>query len=121
MLEVMGCRVDAVVNGRKALSALSDGHYDLVLMDCQMPEMDGYAAAEKIRRREREKGGQRIPIVALTANAFSGERERCLNAGMDDYLSKPVQQQQLHEMLVRWLAKQPGARDTDRECGSNEG
>jgi CheY-like chemotaxis protein len=75
--------------------------YDLVFMDCQMPEMDGYAAAREIRGRER--GGRRVPIVAMTAEAMTGARESCLEAGMDDYICKPVQRGQLADKLERWV------------------
>ena len=78
-------------------------HYDLVLMDCQMPEMDGFTAAREIRRKEASgELPQRHTIVALTANALEGDRERCLEAGMDDYLAKPLQPEKLHEVLRKY-------------------
>jgi TMAO reductase system sensor TorS len=104
MLESLGCTARAAENGRLALVAMSDGAYDAVLMDCQMPVMDGLTAAGEIRRREHTCGAARVPIIALTANAMEGDRERCLAAGMDDFLSKPFTQQQLATLLRRWLA-----------------
>jgi signal transduction histidine kinase/DNA-binding response OmpR family regulator len=102
MLEEFNCRVEVVDNGRAAVDALSRGHYDLVLMDCQMPEMDGFAATAEIRRRE-HMSGKHLPVVALTASAMQGDREKCLAAGMDDYLPKPFTQDQLHAVLQHWL------------------
>jgi two-component system, sensor histidine kinase and response regulator len=104
MLESLGCGVDTAENGWLALEAMSCASYDAVLMDCQMPVMDGLTATEELRRRERSSGAPHIPIVALTANAMEGDRERCLGAGMDDFLSKPFGRQQLATVLRRWLA-----------------
>jgi signal transduction histidine kinase/CheY-like chemotaxis protein/HPt (histidine-containing phosphotransfer) domain-containing protein len=104
MVESLGCSVDTAADGVEALEKLSKGEYDLVLMDCQMPRMDGYEATTEIRRREdAAEGGRRIPIVALTANAMEGDRERCLTSGMDDYLSKPLGRDALGAVLARWL------------------
>jgi two-component system sensor histidine kinase/response regulator len=104
MLESLGCSIDAAENGWLAIEAMNTAAYDAVLMDCQMPVMDGLTATGEIRRREQTSGAARVPIIALTANAMEGDRERCLAAGMDDFLSKPFSQQQLATLLRRWLA-----------------
>ena len=104
MLESLGCAAISVVNGRLAIEAADTAAYDAILMDCQMPVMDGLTATAQIRRREQQSGAARVPIIALTANAMEGDRERCLAAGMDDFLSKPFTQQQLATLLRRWLA-----------------
>jgi len=104
MLELMGCRVDVVGNGSEAVNKISVDSYDMVLMDCQMPDMDGFEATEEIRRREGiESGGGHVPIIALTANVEKGVEEECKIAGMDGYLSKPFAQDQLRAMLSQWL------------------
>ena len=103
MLDDIGCRYDAVRNGEEALAALASRHYDLVLMDCQMPVMDGYRATQEIRRRESLQGSDlHIPVIALTANAIKGDRDTCLAAGMDDYLSKPFKLNDLRELIALW-------------------
>ena len=104
-LEKIGFSVDTVANGREAVDAAATGLYALALMDVQMPEMDGLSATEAIRRLETEAGRRRLPIVAMTANAMNGDRERCLAAGMDDYMSKPVNEEKVHQMVRQWLAK----------------
>jgi two-component system, sensor histidine kinase and response regulator len=104
MLESLGCIAHAAENGWLALEAINNDAYDAVLMDCQMPVMDGLTATAELRRREQNGGGARLPIIALTANTMEGDRERCLAAGMDDFLSKPFSQQQLAALLRRWLA-----------------
>ncbi len=105
MLELFGCKVDLVINGRQAVDAVEKNQYDLVLMDCQMPELDGYKATGEIRKFEQLDGVSRTPIIALTAHAMSGDRERCLDAGMDDYISKPLHQNHLQSILDKWAFK----------------
>jgi CheY-like chemotaxis protein len=95
MLERLGASVSTCDDGVKTLDALGKGSFDLVLLDCQMPEMDGYQVAREIRRR-----GLEIPVVAMTANAMEGDRSRCLDAGMDDYLSKPVRAAELLKAIA---------------------
>jgi two-component system sensor histidine kinase/response regulator len=102
ILQKAGYRCDVAANGLEAVTAIANIDYDLVLMDCQMPEMDGYQATETIRKQA-DDPGRRIPIVAMTANAMEGDREACLAAGMDDYLTKPVTSDKLVHMLGRWL------------------
>ena len=102
LLELLGYYVDSAEDGRQACALTATRPYSLILMDCQMPVMDGFAATATIRERERQTQSARIPIIALTANAMEGDRDRCLAAGMDDYLSKPFAHQALAEMLVRW-------------------
>ena len=118
ILKKLGHFADVVANGKEAILSVERSPYDLVLMDCQMPELDGYAATRKIREMElkarestpmaSESSGlsprwKRIPIVALTAHAMKGDREKCMEAGMDDYLAKPVKPQELSDMLRKWL------------------
>jgi len=101
-------------NGNEALKALSQNHYALVLMDCQMPELDGFAATEAIRKQELGTG-HHIPIIAMTALAMAGDRERCLSSGMDDYVSKPVDPEQLRRTIYQWLQHDQEAIDHSQE------
>ena len=110
-LEKLGHRADIVANGLEAVDAVSRVNYALVLMDCQMPEMDGLEATALIRKREGEQPRRRLPIIAMTANAMQGDREKCLDAGMDDYLAKPVKLEQLQATLARWLSSQSTSDD----------
>ncbi len=108
LVQRLGYRAEVASNGMEALDALERGDYALVLMDCQMPEMDGFQATARIR--EREQGDKRSVIVAMTAHAMQGDRERCLAAGMDDYLSKPIETVELGRVLERWLGPQASER-----------
>jgi CheY-like chemotaxis protein len=105
-LHMLGYAAQAVTNGMEALRALEQGSYDVILMDCQMPELDGYEASQTIRKREQALGERcpwRVPvhIIAITAHAMQGEREKCLASGMDDYLTKPVRTSDLKAVLER--------------------
>ena len=102
MLSRLGMESALATNGEAALRQLQGDRFDAILMDCQMPVMDGYDASRAIRAREASQGGH-IPIIGLTANAMPGDRERCLEAGMDDYITKPLAQRVLDETLARWL------------------
>lgn len=108
-LEQMGYAHDQAENGREAVEAYETGRYGLILMDLQMPEMDGYEATRRIRQIEAETGKTPVPIVALTAHALSGDREACLAAGMDDYMSKPFKPEELRACLARLIAPPPPA------------
>ena len=108
MLQKIGCDVDIATNGQEALEAVTENLYDIILMDCQMPKMDGYEATAAIRNlEEQEDLRQKTPIIALTANALEGDREKCLTAGMDDYISKPCKIEEIQTMLETWCDGPP--------------
>jgi CheY-like chemotaxis protein/HPt (histidine-containing phosphotransfer) domain-containing protein len=109
MLERLGYEGILVANGLEAVEAVQHQRFAAILMDCQMPEMDGFAATAEIRRQE--PVGQHLPIIAMTANAMKGDRERCLEAGMDDYISKPVRFEDLQMALQRWAPRESIAPD----------
>jgi CheY-like chemotaxis protein/HPt (histidine-containing phosphotransfer) domain-containing protein len=102
LLTLLGLSYVIAENGKEALDQIEQGNFDAVLMDCQMPVMDGYTAT-RIRRQKEGAGARRIPIIAMTANAMAGDRDKCLKAGMDDYMSKPLNRALLEQTLRRWL------------------
>lgn len=102
LLDRMGFDAHVVSNGAQAVEAAKKNSYDAILMDCHMPEMDGFEATREIRRFE-EQTGDHVPIIAVTALAMAGDRERCLAAGMDDYITKPIDRELLHSKLVYWM------------------
>ena len=121
MLEKLGYRADVAANGLKAIEALSSPNpYAVVLMDVQMPQMDGYEVTAEIRKREKKVEGRHTPIIAMTANAMQGDRQKALEAGMDDYISKPVKTEDLGAVLNRWISleTQPDALVGEADDGS---
>ena len=105
LLQTLGFEVTIAENGAVALDAYARGRFDIVLMDCQMPVLDGYAATRHIRELEARTAARRTPVIAITANTLAGDREKCLAAGMDDYLGKPYSVRELRPMLARWVRK----------------
>ncbi len=134
-LDRLGLRAEIAANGKEAVEAVALRHFDLILMDCHMPEMDGYEATQKIREAEDVKfevsenrltdtesfTSPRIPIIAMTANAMKGDREKCLQAGMDDYLTKPIQREELVTTLKKWLPAVAAQSSLNREEDSQIG
>lgn len=112
VLERHGLRVDTAANGQEALEMVKQFHYDLILMDCQMPEMDGFEATQAIRKWEKKHRKPHTVIVALTADAMIGDREKCLSCGMDDYLNKPLKFQDVADTLDKWLEEEPSGVDS---------
>ncbi len=110
LLQEVGLTCDIANNGHEACAAIRKNHYDVVLMDCQMPEMDGYEATDLIRKWEREQGKPRMPIIALTANATKEDVQKCLDAGMDAYCSKPINPQTVIRLIEAWYVKSTGAK-----------
>lgn len=119
ILNNLGYMVDVVENGKEALEALENRSYDLVIMDCQMPVMDGYTATAEIRKREQQTQSHTL-IIAHTAHAMTYDREKCLEAGMDDYISKPITQAAMKQVLEKWLAKQKTDEDMSVETMNQE-
>jgi CheY-like chemotaxis protein len=119
MLRSLGFSADTAVDGREAVDATARVRYDVVLMDCHMPGMDGFSATAMIRERDALTGAPRVPIVALTANAMTGDREACIAGGMDDYLSKPFTRAQLQALLERWATSPaPGIETPPASAGA---
>jgi CheY-like chemotaxis protein len=103
MLKKMGCVVDLAGDGLEGIRQAVFRRYDIIFMDCQMPELDGYEATMELRAREKNEKELPKTIIAMTAHAMSGDREKCLDAGMDDYLTKPLKEEELFAMLEKWL------------------
>lgn len=104
ILERTGCHYEIAEDGVQAIEKYQNGDFHLVLMDCQMPNMDGLQACQKIRELESKANQKRCPIVAMTANAMKGDRERCLTVGMDDFLAKPFKSQELLQIVNQWIS-----------------
>ncbi|WP_134478957.1 ATP-binding protein, partial [Pseudomonas aeruginosa] len=117
MLRSLGYRVTLVADGIQAVRSAERQRYDAILMDCRLPVLDGYSATREIRAQE---NGRRVPIIALTANALQGDRENCLQAGMNDYLAKPFKRAELQRILQRWIGSQPERPVTSNETGRGE-
>ena len=120
MLERIGYEAEVAVNGLEAVECITHNKYAAVLMDCQMPEMDGYEATAAIRQREEADMSDRTPIIAMTAAAMAGDKERCLAAGMDDYIPKPVKLAELHSVLQRWIVDSPASESVELPEGGRD-
>ena len=120
MLRKLGCVTDFANDGHAALAQTANRRYDVVFMDCQMPGMDGFEATRAIRQRESETDSPHVPIVAMTASAVVGDRERCLAAGMDDYVAKPLNLDDLRRVIQRWGSNSSGDHG-DAGHGSENG
>ena len=119
MLGNWGFNCDVCETGREAVERVKNDHYDLVLMDCMMPLMDGYEATRLLREREAAAGLPRLPVIALTASVIEGDRERCLAAGMDDYLPKPFTAAAFLAMIARWLPATPPDSSAPTDGGTS--
>lgn len=119
MLEQFGCQVEVANNGQEAVEQSRHKHYELIFMDCHMPQLDGFAATAQIRQDDQERGTH-TTIVAMTANAMQGDRERCLAAGMDDYIAKPVDPKAIREVLLQWIVG-PSEEKTERPVANQGG
>jgi CheY-like chemotaxis protein len=119
MLRSAGYAADAVANGREAIAAVGRERYAFVLMDCEMPEVDGFTATDAIRRRERDESLPRLPIVALTAKAVEGDRERCLEAGMDEYITKPVDRERLMALAGQFCGEAATPPEVERRLSAS--
>ena len=108
-------------NGNEAVNLYRERRFDAVLMDCEMPVMDGFTATRMIREFEAQSGQARTPIIALTANALTGDREHCLKQGMDDYLSKPIELRQLGVLVAKWLGSDLPAANANNESDRRDG
>jgi PAS domain S-box-containing protein len=117
VLSTFGISTELAVNGEEAIALVKAGHFDAVLMDCQMPVLDGYEATRAIREWERASGSPRIPIIAMTANALASDRTRCLDAGMDDHVAKPFKREALGAMLAKWMRRDPSDATRDLAAG----
>ncbi len=117
MLRRLGFTADSVLNGEQAIRALQSVDYDLVLMDCEMPELDGYEASRRIRNPATGVRNCKVPILAVTANAMPGDRDRCLRSGMDDYLSKPIDPDELSLLLSKWTGPPPASTEPGEKAG----